>query len=180
MDEERKTVDFSSAWLCQQCSWNWKSSGVRPSVRLWHRLSLKLLHGFLSNFSCGFPWAICADFFFPFRKKNILILLRIFFVFVNTGPYRSENYTTQKFKSFLNFLPNGPHKTAFGIFEMLKIEIFRNFIHFRWHGTQWKWKFQNSVPPTNRNQKFQTCPAFSSQWSSQNYVGDFWILSSDF
>ncbi len=32
------------------------SSVVRPSsVRLWHRLSLKLSRRFLSNFSCGFP-----------------------------------------------------------------------------------------------------------------------------
>ncbi len=40
------------------------SSVVRPSsVRLWDRLSLKLLHGFLSNLSCAFPWAICSDVF---------------------------------------------------------------------------------------------------------------------
>ncbi len=37
---------------------------VRPSVRPWHRLSLKLLHGLLSNFSSGFPWAISPDVFF--------------------------------------------------------------------------------------------------------------------
>ena len=35
------------------------------------------------------------------------------------------------FKLFLNFLPNGPHKTAFGIFEILTIEILMNFIRFR-------------------------------------------------
>ena len=44
---------------------------VRPSsVRLWHRLSLTLLYGFLLNFSCGFPWAICPDGLLIFRKKN--------------------------------------------------------------------------------------------------------------
>ncbi len=37
-------------------------------VRPWHRLSLKLLHGLLSNFSCRFPWAICPDVFFIFEK----------------------------------------------------------------------------------------------------------------
>ncbi len=37
---------FSSAWLCQQSSWNWNSSVVRPSVvRLWHL------------------WSYCMDFF---------------------------------------------------------------------------------------------------------------------
>ena len=40
----------------------------RPSVRLWRRLSLKLLHGFLSKFSCGFHWVIhvCPDVSFLF------------------------------------------------------------------------------------------------------------------
>ncbi len=69
-------VIFSSAWLCQQSSLNRNSSIVRrPSVRLWHRLSLKLLHGFLSNFSCGFPWAICPD---VLKKKCFLIFTNIF------------------------------------------------------------------------------------------------------
>ncbi len=40
---------------------------IRPSsVRLRHRLSLKLLHGFLSNLSCGFSWAICPEDLFHF------------------------------------------------------------------------------------------------------------------
>ena len=34
-------------------------------------------------------------------------------------------------------------------------------------------KIQN-LTPTNRNQNFETYPAFSSQWSSQNYIWDFW------
>ncbi len=34
------------------------------------------------------------------------------------------------FKLFLNFLPNGPHKNRWGIFEILKIEILTNFIRF--------------------------------------------------
>ncbi len=47
------------------------------------------------------------------------------------GPYRSENFKTvlllqiaaEGFQTFLNYLPNGPHKTTIGIFEILKIEI---------------------------------------------------------
>ncbi len=66
----------------------------RPSVRLWHRLSLKLLYGFLSNFSCGLPWAICPDVFFILKKKTFLNFLRIFFVFVNMGPYGSKIFKT--------------------------------------------------------------------------------------
>ncbi len=52
------------------------------------------------------------------------------------GPYWSENFKTllllqiaaENFQIFLNFLPNVPHKTTFGIFEILKIEIFKTFL----------------------------------------------------
>ncbi len=37
------------------------------------RLSLKLLHGFLSNFICCFPWAICPD-VFSFLEKNFFFI----------------------------------------------------------------------------------------------------------
>ncbi len=52
------------------------------------------------------------------------------------GAKVSKRYSSYKsqpkvFKLFLNFLPNGPHKSMFGIFEMLKIEILTNFIRFR-------------------------------------------------
>ncbi len=70
------------------------SSVRRPSVRLWHRLSLNFMHGFLSNFSCGFPWAICPDIFFIFKKIKNFNFLRIFFIFVNMGPSESKNFKT--------------------------------------------------------------------------------------
>ncbi len=61
---------FTSAWLCQQSWWNRNSSVDRPSVvRLWYRLSLKLLYGFLSNFTCGFPWAMPQEVFWIFEKN---------------------------------------------------------------------------------------------------------------
>ncbi len=52
------------------------------------------------------------------------------------GAKMSKRYFSYKsqpklFKLFLNILPNGPHKTMFGIFEILKIEILTNFIRFR-------------------------------------------------
>ncbi len=116
----------------------------RPSVRLWHRLSLNFMHGFLSNFSCGFPWAICPDvfFFFIFKKKKIEFFTIFFTNFsfsLTCDPMEakiSKRYSFYKsqptvFKLLLNFLPNGPHKTMFGIFEILKIEILTNFIRFR-------------------------------------------------
>ncbi len=101
---------------------NIRPSSVVPSsvVRLWHRLSLKLLHGLLSNFSCGFPWAICPAFFFMFEKKFVFDFLQIFFLFVNMGPYGSQNfkrYSSLKsvlnlFNFFLKFLLSGPHKST--------------------------------------------------------------------
>ncbi len=45
--------------------------------------------------------------------------------------YSSYKLQPKVFKLFLNCLPNGPHKTTFGIFEILKIEILINFIRFR-------------------------------------------------
>ncbi len=41
--------------------------------------------------------------------------------------YYSYKSQPKAFKLFFNFLPDGPHKTTFGIFEILKIEILMNF-----------------------------------------------------
>ncbi len=48
------------------------------------------------------------------------------------GAKTSKRYSylqiaAEGFKLFLNFLPNGPHKPAFKIFEILKIEILTFF-----------------------------------------------------
>ncbi len=74
-----------------------KTQFVSPSViRLSvSQLSLNLMHEFLSNFSCGltgFPWAIRLDNFLIF--ENFFDFLRILFVFINMGPYVSENFKT--------------------------------------------------------------------------------------
>ncbi len=78
-------------------------------------------------------------------------------------PKRYSSYKSQPkvFKLFLNFLPNGHHKTTFGIFENLKIEILTNFIPFRQYGTVQR-KVQSATSPRNRSQTF---PEFSPQWS---------------
>ncbi len=84
-----------------------------------------------------------AEAFFVFKKKKKQLgrgdFLNKFFVLLNMGPYGSENFktllllqiTAESFQLFLNFLSNGPHKTTFAIFEILKIEILTNFIRFR-------------------------------------------------
>ena len=54
------------------------------------------------------------------------------------GAKFSKRYSSYKsqpnaFKLFLNFLPNGPHKTTFGIFEILRLPflIFFFFENFK-------------------------------------------------
>ncbi len=51
------------------------------------------------------------------------------------GAKISKRYSYQSepkdFKVFMNFLPIAPHKSTFGIFEILKIEIVTNVIPFR-------------------------------------------------
>ncbi len=125
---------FSLAWLRQQSSWNQNSSVVHR--RLWHQLSLHLLHGFLSNFySYCFPWAICPDFFYFGGFCFVLIFLQIFFVFVNMGPNGIKNSKAYSYKSqpkvsklILNFPLNGLHKTTFGIFEILSFRLLTTFL----------------------------------------------------
>ncbi len=109
----------------------------RLSIRLWHRLSLKLLHGFLSNFSCGFPWAIGPYvfffffFFFIFEKKKSFGCFYKYFPLTwdPKGAKFSKRYIPsyksqpKVFTLFPNFLPNGPHET--GIFEILTKFIIR-------------------------------------------------------
>ena len=70
----RKKMIFSSAWLCQQSSWNRNSSVVRPSsvVCLWHRLYLNLWHGFLSNLVVASPG--------PYAQTCFSFLQNIFFL----------------------------------------------------------------------------------------------------
>ncbi len=78
-------------------------SVIRCSVRLWHRLSPKLFHGFVSNYSCCFPWAICPDafchfgfFFLIYGSENFktLLLLQITAESFQTFPefWSSQNY----------------------------------------------------------------------------------------
>ncbi len=147
---------FSSAWPCQQSSWNRNSSIIRPCVasiisepiawillfsfKFWFMLSLahmptkvlkkKIIFGFFSSaWLCQqsychgagvrrpsvvrklrFLWNRCMDpdqilwvapfppylqtIFFLFLKFSIFKFLRIFFVFVNMGPYGSKNFKT--------------------------------------------------------------------------------------
>ena len=68
-----KVYFISSAWLCQQRSW-YRRIGPSSVVHPCHRLSLNLLHGFLSNFGCCFPWATLQPhgFFFFFFFFEVL------------------------------------------------------------------------------------------------------------
>ncbi len=85
--------------------------------------------------------------------------------------YKSQ---PKAFKLFLNFLPNDPHKTTFGIFEMLKIEILMIFFFVFFNmGPYGRENFKTLLLLQMAAESFQTFPTFSSQWSSQNYIWDF-------
>ena len=170
---------FSSAWLCQQSSWNRNLPIVRPSVcvaiisepNVW--ISSKFL---VAAFPEPYAQMFFELFFFFFD-----FLRFFFFVFVNMGPYGSPDFKTllllQITAFFLNFLPNGPHKTTFGIFKILINEIFTIFFPFslRWDPMGVKMSHPLELLLLQITAKsFQTSPEFSSQWSSQNYVWDFW------
>ncbi len=140
---------FSSAWLCQQSSWNRNSSVVRPPSLRPSVCGIDYLWSYCMDFFQIYLWLpldhmprrfffcfVLFYFFFIFEKQNDF--LRIFFV--NMGPHGSENFKTplllqiaaESFQTFPEFsFPNDPHKTTFGIFEILKIEILTNFILFR-------------------------------------------------
>ena len=85
--------------------------------------------------------------------------------------YSSYKFQLKFFRHLLNFVLNGPHKITFGIFLNLKIEIFTIFfINMGSNGSE---NFQTLLLLQITAKHFQTCPEFSSQWYSQNYVGDF-------
>ncbi len=104
--------------------------------------------------------------FLMFEKKKWAFFLRIFFIFVNMGPYGRQKFRTllllqiaaANFKLFLNFLPNSPHKPTFGIFKFwiiyfnFEIWNFNEFYSFLLTWNPMCWKFQDSTP-TNRSQK---------------------------
>ncbi len=123
---------FKSAWLCQQSSWN-----RNLSIRLWHRLSPKLLHGFLSNFSCE-PWAICPEFFLIFKKQKKFPFLMNIFRFCYMGLYGSENFNSktllllqiaaESFQTFPEFSSQWSSQNRFWDFWNFEFPIFNNFI----------------------------------------------------
>ena len=65
-------------------------------------------------------------------RPSVETKLKFLRIFKNMGPYGSQHiakrysfYKSQAkvFKPFLNVLPNGPHKTTLGIFEILKLKL---------------------------------------------------------
>ena len=144
------------------------------------RLSLNLLHGFLSNFSFCFPWDISPEIFYEYFSFSftwdpvgakiskrysyksepkvfklflnflLMVLSKLHLGFLKFWKLKYNNffllirdpmgvkisihwsYKSQPtfFKLVLNFPPNGPHKTVFGVYEILSLwflsKFFRN------------------------------------------------------
>ncbi len=105
--------------------------------------------------------------------------LRIFVIFVNMEPLMGAKVSKRfpyksppkVFKILLNFLPDAPHKTAFGTSEILKIEILTIFFVFVNMGLNRSQKFKTLLLQI-AVKTFETSPDLSSHLSSQNYVCD--------
>ncbi len=88
---------------------------------------------FFQSLVVAFNRPYARTFFLIFEKK---IFLRIFFVFGNKAPYRSQiskRYSSRKwllnpFTLFLNFLLSGPHKSAVWDFSNFEFLIFQKFL----------------------------------------------------
>ncbi len=136
---KKKKIFFSSAWLSAELM-NQNSSVVRrPTVRLWHRLSLNL-HGFLSNFGSWAPWAVRPD-----VKKLGGIPYEYFFLLTwdPVGENTSKRYSSHKSclnlsKFFLNILSSS-HKSTVLDFWILSLRFLT--IH---HCTLWiNWRVRD-------------------------------------
>ena len=59
------------------------------------QLSLNLMHGFLANFGCCFPWTLCRGIFFVLWKFFFYFFCK-YFLFLLTWdvPYGSQNFKT--------------------------------------------------------------------------------------
>ena len=144
--------------------------------------------GFLSNLGCCFPWAIPPDVFGIFEKKifSCLDCLGIFFVFGKMEPYASKNFKTLLLQIAAETFQTSPEyssqwssqNTTFGIFKILKIEILMIFFSLLLTWDPIGVKISKTLLLLQiAAESFQTCPEFSSQWSSQNCVWEFEILS---
>ncbi len=87
--------------------------------------------------------------------------------------YSSYKSQPKVFKLLLNFVPNGPHKTTFGIFEILKIEILMIFFSL-----SLTWDPMGAKPSKGYSSLKSVLSLFiffselSSQWSSQKCCMD--------
>ncbi len=140
------------------------------------QLSQNPLSRFISNFSCGFPWAIPPDFVYIFWKKNAFSNFSgRFFVFVlnhvNMGPYGSQNFesllllqiTFESFETFSEFSSLlSSQKYCFGFLKFWVFEFPRFFFRVNMgpYGIQ---NLETLLLPQIAFDFFQSFPEFSSE-----------------
>ncbi len=90
--------------------------------------------------------------------------------------YSSYKSQPKAFKLFPNFLPNSPHKTSLGIFDILKIEILMTFFSFSLTWDPMGAKISNHYSSYKSQPKdFKLFLNFlPKKWPSQKYAWDFW------
>ena len=128
---------FRSAWLHPQTSWNRNSSVARrPSVRVAiisapnARICSKFWLLLPLGHTLGLFWGEILFYLFLY-----IYFFYEYFSFSLTwdpiGARISKRYSCKSlpkvFKLLLTFLPNGPHETAFGMFEILSFQFLAIF-----------------------------------------------------
>ncbi len=145
------------------------------SIRRCHRLFLNLLHGFhgcFHKFSCCLRWVI-----HPYVFWNFWSVYDFSFRFRLTWDPRggggiSKRYSSCKtppdvFKPFLYCLPKGPHKTAFGIYELFKNDEILTIFFFVFANMGLNWSNNCKTLLLRIATKcFHICHEFFSHWSS--------------
>ncbi len=131
-------LGFCFPFMTQWWKWNLNLKKRKKETIVKINSSLNLMQGFLSNLGSWFPWSYARTFFSFF----FFFVLLFFFTFEQKGIYfsflltwdrmgakiskrYSSSYKSQPkvFKLFLKFLPNGPHKTTFGILKYGKLKF---------------------------------------------------------
>ena len=143
-------------------------------------------------------WTYCMDFFqilvvaspgpyarifWIFEKKNFDFFYEYFLISLTWDPiskrYSDDKLQPKVLKLLLNFLPNGPYRTTLGFLKFWKFKFQQILLIFNGMGPYGSDNFKTLLLQI-ATKSFETRPEFSSQWSSQNYVGIFEILSFGF
>ncbi len=99
------------------------------------------------------------------------------------GRYGSQNFkallllqiTAERFQTFPELSSQWSSENAFWILKIEILTIFSLFLNMGPYGSE---HYKTILLLQIAAERFQTSPDFYSQWSSQNYFGDFWTFEN--